>query len=164
MIAAGATALIVGPGGEREIPVEDLPTAPGATSLNPGEFVAEIRLPPRPQGGGDAYLRAIPRTEMDIAVVGAGVSLVIADGTCTAARIALGAVGPTAILAEQAGAALIGTTLDETALERMSEAVRAVCRPIDDKRGPASYRTAMAAVLARRVVAIARRRALGDKA
>lgn len=164
LIAAGATALIVGPDGEREVPVEALPTGPGATSLQPGEFVIEIRLPARPQGGGDAYLRAIPRTEMDIAVVGAGVTLVLSDGTCTAARIALGAVGPTAILAEQAGAALVGTKLDEAALDKMAEAVRAICRPIDDKRGPASYRTAIAAVLTRRVVEIARRRALGEQA
>jgi CO/xanthine dehydrogenase FAD-binding subunit len=165
MIAAGATALIAGPDGEREVPVEMLPTGPGATSLKSGEFVVEIRLPPRPDGGGDAYLRAIPRTEMDIAVVGAGVSLIIGqDGTCTAGRIALGAVGPTAILADEAGAALVGTKLDEAALAKMAEAVRAICRPIDDKRGPASYRTAMAAILARRVVEIARRRALGEKA
>jgi carbon-monoxide dehydrogenase medium subunit len=164
MIAAGATALITGPAGERELPVERLPTGPGATSLTPGEFVVEIRLPPRPPGGGDAYLRAIPRTEMDIAVVGAGVSLVLKDGICTAARIALGAVGPTAVLAEEAGAALVGSRLDEATFERMAEAIRAVCRPIDDKRGPASYRTAMAAVLARRVVEIARRRATGEQA
>ena len=164
LIAAAATALIVGPAGEREVPVEVLPTGPGATSLKPGEFVAEIRLPPRPKGGGDAYLRAIPRTEMDIAVVGAGAGLVLSDGTCTAARIALGAVGPTAVLAEEAGAVLVGTALDEPALERMAEAIRAVCRPIDDKRGPASYRTAMAAILARRVIEIARRRALGEQA
>jgi carbon-monoxide dehydrogenase medium subunit len=159
LIAAGASVLIAGPTGERVVPVEAVPTGPGKTSLAPGEFVVEIRLPARPKGGGDAYLRAIPRTEMDIAVVGAGVSLVLADGTCTAARIALGAVGPTAILAEEAGAALVGTGLDEAALDEMAEAVRAVCRPIDDKRGPAGYRTAMAAVLARRVVEIARQRA-----
>lgn len=162
LIAAGATAVIAGPNGSREVSVEAVPTGPGTTSLDSGEFVVEIRLPARPEGGGDAYLRSIPRTEMDIAVVGAGVSLVIGpDGTCTAARIALGAVGPTAILAEDAGAALVGTTLDAATLDRMAEAVRAVCRPIDDKRGPASYRTAMAAVLARRVVEIARQRAGG---
>jgi CO/xanthine dehydrogenase FAD-binding subunit len=160
LIAAGATVLIAGPDGEREVSVEALPTGPGTTSLARGEFVVELRLPARPEGGGDAYLRAIPRTEMDIAVVGAGASLVIdSGGICTAARIALGAVGPTAILAEEAGAALIGTAIDDAALDRMAVAVRQVCRPIDDKRGPASYRTAMAAVLARRVVELAHRRA-----
>ena len=160
LIAAGATALIAGPNGRREVPVENIATSPGRTSLAPGEFVVEIRLPARPSGGGDAYLRSIPRTEMDIAVVGAGASLVLGrDGTCTAARIALGAVAPTALLVADAGAALVGTQLGDAALDKMAAAVTAACRPIDDKRGPATYRTAMAAVLARRVVAIARQRA-----
>ena len=160
LIAAGATALIAGPSGRREVPVENIATSPGRTSLAPGEFVVEIRLPARPSGGGDAYLRSIPRTEMDIAVVGAGASLVLGrDGTCTAARIALGAVAPTALLVADAGAALVGTQLGDAALDKMAAAVTAACRPIDDKRGPATYRTAMAAVLARRVVAIARQRA-----
>jgi len=160
LIAAGATALIVGAGGEREVPVEAVPTAPGKTSLAPGEFVAEIRLLARPVGGGDAYLRAIPRTEMDIAVVGVGVALVIgADGTCTAARIALGAVGPTALLVADASAALVGSKLDDAALARMTAAVVAAARPISDKRGTAEYRTHMAGVLTRRAVAIARKRA-----
>jgi CO/xanthine dehydrogenase FAD-binding subunit len=160
LIAAGATCLIAGPDGEREIAVQDLPLAPGQTSLKPGEFVVEIRLPPRPERGGDAYLRAIPRTEMDIAVVGAGVALVLdAGGTCTSARIALGAVAPTAILVEDAGAALVGTKLDDATIEGMVEAVRAACKPIDDKRGPKEYRIHMAGILAARAVAIARGRA-----
>ena len=160
LVAAGATAVIAGPGGSREIPVEAITLSPGKTSLAPGEFVAELRLPARPQGGGDAYLRSIPRTEMDIAVVGAGAALVIdASGTCTAARIALGAVAPTVLLVEAAGKALVGSKLDDAALEAMAEAVRAACRPIDDKRGTAAYRTAMAGTLAKRVVAIAAKRA-----
>ena len=110
--------MIAGPGGSREIPVEAITLSPGKTSLAPGEFVAELRLPARPQGGGDAYLRSIPRTEMDIAVVGAGAALVIdASGTCTAARIALGAVAPTVLLVEAAGKALVGSKLDDAALE-----------------------------------------------
>lgn len=160
LIAAGATCLIAGPDGEHEIAVEDLPQGPGLTALAPGEFVVEIRLPPRPEGGGDAYLRAIPRTEMDIAVVGAGAALVLdADGTCISARVALGAVAPTALLVKEAGAALAGTRLDDMALERMAEAVRAACRPIDDKRGSIEYRIHMAGILAARAVAIARERA-----
>ncbi|MDB5724892.1 MAG: oxidoreductase [Novosphingobium sp.] len=158
LIAAGATCLIAGPNGTREVPVEVIPLAPGRNSLASGEFVVEIRLPAR--AGGDAYLRSIPRTEMDIAVVGVGVSLTLsADGACAAARIAIGAVAPTALLVPEAAAALVGTRFDDTALERMADAVRAACRPIDDKRGTATYRIAMAGVLARRVVAIARQRA-----
>jgi CO/xanthine dehydrogenase FAD-binding subunit len=160
LIAAGATCLIVGPSGTREVPVGTVPIAPGLTSLAAGELVVEIRLRGRAKGGGDAYLRSIPRTEMDIAVVGAGACLVIdAAGICTAARIAIGAAAPTALLVPEADAALVGTRLDDAALAAMTDAVRAACRPIDDKRGSAEYRTAMAGVLARRVVAIARARA-----
>jgi len=160
LIAAGATCIVAGPGGERSVRAEDVPQGPGRTGLGEGEFVVEIRLPARPAGGGAAYLRLIPRTEMDIAVVGAAAALVIdPGGVCTAARIAIGAVAPTALLVEEAGAALVGSRCDDAALARMGDAVRAACRPIDDKRGTAEYRTAMAAVMARRAVAIARQRA-----
>ena len=160
LVAAGATCLIAGPGGEREIPVGEVPTGPGSTSLAPGEFIVEIRLPGQVAGGGDAYLRSIPRTEMDIAVVGVGVNLVFdASGTCTAARVALGAAAPTVLLVEEAAAALIGTRLEDAALEAMGRALSAACRPIDDKRGSKKYRIAQAAVLARRTALIARERA-----
>lgn len=163
LVAAGAIAVIAGPHGQREAPVEAIPLAPGRTSLQPGEFLVEIRLPASAPRQADAYLRSIPRTEMDIAVVGAGVSLALAaDGTCTAARIALGAVAPTVLLVGDAAAALVGTRLDDAALAAAAEAVRAACRPIDDKRGTAGYRTAMAGVLVRRTIAIARQRAAGS--
>lgn len=162
LVAAGASVLVAGPDGEREMAVADLPAGPGRSNLRPGELVVEIRLPARPSGGGDAYLRSIPRTEMDIAVVGCGVALELdSTGTCTVARIALGAVGPTVILADAASAALVGTRLDEAALDAMADAVRAASRPIDDKRGSAQYRKDMAGVLARRTVAIAAARAGG---
>lgn len=164
LVAAGAVAIVMGPGGQRAIAAEDIPASPGRTHLAAGEFITEIRLPARPQGGGDAYLRSIPRTEMDIAVVGAGISLVLdGDGTCSAARVALGAVGPTVLLVSDAAAALIGTRLEEAALANLSEAVRSASKPIDDKRSTAAYRTAMSGVLARRVVEIARQR-VGEKA
>lgn len=160
LVAAGATCVIAGPAGRREVPVEAVPVAPGRTSLAAGEFVIEIRLPARKRGGSDAYLRSIPRTEMDIAVVGAAANLEFdGEGTCTSARIALGAVAPTVVLVEAAGAALIRTRLDDAALETMAEAVTAACNPIDDKRGTISYRKAMAGVLARRAVRIAAERA-----
>jgi CO/xanthine dehydrogenase FAD-binding subunit len=160
LVAAGATVLIAGPNGEREIPVEQVPAGPGSTLLAPGEFVVEIRLPGQVKGGGDAYLRSIPRTEMDIAVVGAGVNLVLdASGTCTAARVAIGAAAPTVLLVEDAAAALVGSKLDDAALDAMGQAVSAACNPIDDKRGSKKYRIAQAAVLARRTLQIARDRA-----
>ena len=160
LIAAGATVSIAGPGGRREAPVEAIVTGPGKTSLAKGEIVVSFFLPARPPRSGDAYLRFIPRTEMDIAVVGVGISLTLDEnGTCGAARVVLGAVAERALLVPEAAAALVGSALDEAALARLGEAASAACRPIDDKRGTKVYRIKVAAVLARRTAQIALERA-----
>jgi carbon-monoxide dehydrogenase medium subunit len=160
LIAAAATCTVAGPGGTREVAVEDVCTGPGQTSLAAGEFLVSFFLPPRPAHAGDAYLRFIPRTEMDIAVVGGGVSLALDDaGTCTTARVALGAVAPRALLVPDAGAALVGTAVDDAAIEKMTAAARAACNPIDDKRGTVEYRVHVAGVLAARATRIALERA-----
>jgi aerobic carbon-monoxide dehydrogenase medium subunit len=160
MIAAGAVLRIVGPGGQRELPVEEMCIAPGRTALAKGEIVASVLLPARPPRTGDAYLRFIPRTEMDIAVVGAGVCLTLdAGGTCTAARVGLGAIAARPLLVSEAADALIGTKVDPAALEALAQAASAACRPIDDKRGTIEYRTKVAGVLARRAAEIALARA-----
>ncbi|MBV8612536.1 MAG: xanthine dehydrogenase family protein subunit M [Acetobacteraceae bacterium] len=162
MIAAGAVAVVAGPDGRREVPVEQIPTGPGRTSLARGELVLEFRLPPRPARASDAYLRFIPRTEMDIAVVGCGVSVALnAQGVCTQARVSLGAVAPVPLLVPAAAEALIGSRLDDAALARLDAAAQAACRPITDKRGTIEYRTKVAGVLARRAAAIAFQRAQG---
>ena len=162
MFAAGAIAVVAGSKGRREVPVEQIPTAPGRTSLAKDEFILEIKFPARPQRSSDAYLRFIPRTEMDIAVVGCGISVTLdAGGTCTAARVAIGAVAPTVLLVKDAADALIGHKLDAETLAKLDAAARAACKPINDKRGTIEYRTKVAGVLARRVAAIAFDRAMG---
>jgi carbon-monoxide dehydrogenase medium subunit len=162
MVAAGAIVTIKGPEGRREMPVAKVPIGPGRTQLKPGEILVSLTLPPRPPGSGDAYLRMIPRTEMDIAVVGCGVSLCLEGGVCAAARVGLGAVAPTVLLVEDAAKALIGTRLDDVAVRAAAAACSAACRPIDDKRGTIAYRTKVAGVLLQRTVAIAARRAGGN--
>ena len=160
LIAAGATVAIVGPKGRREAKVEDIMVGPRKLSLTKGEIIASFFLPARPKHSGDAYLRFIPRTEMDIAVVGVGVSLTLDDaGTCKEARIGLGAVAEKVLLVEPAAKALIGTKVDDAALKKLEAAVRAACRPIDDKRGTKEFRIDVAGVLARRAAAIALSRA-----
>jgi len=164
LIAARATCVLAGPGGRREVPVEAIATGPGTTSLAPGELVVEFRLPGRPPRSADAYLRFIPRTEMDIAVVGAAVNVALdASGTCREARIVLGAVAPTAILVPEAAAALVGSRLDGDALRRLDAATRRACTPIDDKRGTVEFRTRVAGVLARRAAGVAFQRAGGSQ-
>jgi len=160
LIAAGAVATLAGPKGKRDLPVEDVMLGPRQLALQKGEIVASFLLPPRPSRSSDAYLRFIPRTEMDIAVVGAGVSLTVdGAGVITAARVSLGAVAPRVLLVSEAAQAIIGGRLDEPAQQRLEAAARAICRPIDDKRGTTEFRTDVAAVLARRAALIALDRA-----
>lgn len=162
LVAAGAKALVQGPKGKRLVPVEQIPVAPGKNSLKKGELVESIQLPARKPRSGDAYLRFIPRTEMDIAVVSAGVNLTLdSKGVITDARVSLGAVAPTVLLVAAAAKAIIGTKLDDAALEKLGEAASAACRPIDDKRGTIEFRTKVAAVLAKRAAKIAYGRAGG---
>ncbi|MEA2819078.1 MAG: aerobic carbon-monoxide dehydrogenase medium subunit [Bradyrhizobium sp.] len=162
LVAAGAVVTLQGPDGRREMPVEKVPAGPGRTNLLPGEILVSFTFPPRAKGSSDAYLRMIPRTEMDIAVVGVGVSLTLTDGVCTAARVGLGAVAPTVLLVEDAARALIGSKLDDAAQNAAAAACSAACRPIDDKRGTIAYRTKVAGVLLKRTVAIAAKRAQGN--
>ena len=165
LIAAGAVVNIIGPHGKREIPVEDIVTGPGQTSLAKGEIVTSFLLLRRPPHSGDAYLRFTPRTEMDIAVVGAGVNLTLDDsGVCSQARVSLGAVAERALLVSEAAAALIGTKVDAAALKRLAAAASAACQPIDDKRGTKEYRIKVAGVMARRAAEIALARSLSDLA
>lgn len=163
LVAADAKAVIVGPNGTRTVDVGEVPTGPGKTSLAKGEIIEAITLDARAPRSGDAYLRFIPRTEMDIAVVGVGVNLTLdADGTIQSARVALGAVAPTVLLVAEAAQAIVGTKLEDAALEALAAACSAACRPIDDKRGTIEFRKKVAGVLARRAAATAYQRA-GEK-
>lgn len=161
LIAAGATVTVTGPNGSREVPVEQVPAGPGRTNLAKGEVVSGITLPPRGKNGGDCYLRFIPRTEMDIAVVGCAVSLRLDGDRIVEARVALGAVAPTVILSDAAAKAIIGTTLDDAALAALTKAAQAEAKPISDKRGTKEFRIEVAGVLARRAAKIAYDRAKG---
>ncbi len=164
MVAANAIARIVGPNGMRDCPVVDIPVGPSKTSLAKGEVITSIFLPAREDNSGDAYLRFIPRTEMDIAVSSAGVNLTLdAGGVITKARVTLGAVAPTVLVVDAAAKAIIGTKLDDEAIVALQAACSAACNPIDDKRGTVEFRTKTAAVLAKRAASIAYSRAGGSK-
>lgn len=160
LIALDATCVVVGPQGERQVKAAEFTTGPGRNVLAENEFLMRIDLSAPAPGAADAYLRLIPRTEMDIAVVGAAVSLQLgADGTCEAARVAIGAVAPTALLVPEAAEALVGSQLDDAALARAGEAASAAANPIDDKRGTVDYRRRIASVLTQRSARIAADRA-----
>ena len=164
LIAAAAKVVITGPKGSRKVAVEDVPAGVGRTNLKKGEFITAIELPKKAARSGDAYLRFIPRTEMDIAVVSCAVNLTIdRKGVVTKARVALGAVAITALLVKEAAAAIIGTKLDDAAKAKLAAACSAACKPIDDKRGTVEFRTEVAGVLARRAAETAYARAGGKQ-
>lgn len=159
LIALGAKAKIAGGKGTRQVPVEEFVVSPGRTVLKPGELLVEFLIPAPKPHSSDAYLRFIPRNEMDIAVVGVGTALTLDGDKVKAARIALGAVGPTPIFAEKASQSLIGKTLDDAAIEQAGQLAIEASSPIDDMRGTAEFRRHIVGVLTRRTIQIAAERA-----
>ena len=160
MVVNGVRALVAGPKGSRVIDVADVVTGPGEISLASDEFIVEFEIDRMPTRTADAYLRMIPRTEMDIAVVGVGARIGLSDdGTIAEALVVLGAVAPTAVRVNGAEDALIGSTADDDPLAVVAAAASEACNPIDDKRGTIAYREQVAGVLAKRVVRIAMERA-----
>lgn len=163
MIINDVRAVVAGSNGTRTIPVADVVTGPGSTSLADDEFIVEFEVDNPPANTADAYLRMIPRTEMDIAVVGAGARITLdGDGNCAEATICLGAVAPTAVRVPDAEAALSGQPINDETLAAVADACSAACNPIDDKRGTIAYRRQVAGVLAKRAVTAAAERAASN--
>ena len=150
LIAAGCRALIAGPNGKREIPIEEFHIGPGKTVLDNGEMLVSLKFPKREINSSDTYLRMTPRTEMDIAVVGCGVNITFENNVCTAARVSLGAVAPTPLLIKEASKIMVGSNLNSEILDKVSKICMDFCDPIDDKRGTIDYRTKVAGVLFKR--------------
>lgn len=164
LIAAGASCRILGSKGERTLPVAEVIHSPGKTCLGADEFIVSFYLPPRPAGSADAYLRLIPRSEMDIAVAGAAVNLTLdATGVVVAATVALGAVSPVSLLIPAAAQVMLGSPLDDGVMARLKSVVSGSCRPINDKRGTIEYRNHVAGVLAVRAAMIAGQRAAAEE-
>jgi carbon-monoxide dehydrogenase medium subunit len=151
---------LAGPEGRRSIPVSDFCTAPGKNSLQPGELLATLTLPPQPANAGSAYQRFIPRNEMDIAVASAASWIELDDSRSAikSARIALGAVAPTPVLAEEASQFLVGKAPTEENFSEAGVLARQVASPIDDMRGTVEFRVHLAGVLTQRTLALAHQR------
>jgi carbon-monoxide dehydrogenase medium subunit len=163
LIAHEAVAVVATRSVTKEIPIEKLFLGPGKTSLQPGELLVCFKIPaPKPHSGG-AYLRFIPRNEMDIAVVGTGAAVVL-NGTRDAfvsARIALGAVAPTPLFVPEVGQILTGKPVAEVEIDAAAKIAQAAARPISDMRGSAELRRHLVFVMTRRALAKAIERAKG---
>lgn len=163
LIVIGAEAVVRGPGGERRLAVEDLFLGPGRTTLEPGELIVAVELPPPAAGSGSSYVRLEYRQAMEIAVVGAGAWVQLDPGgeRIAAARIALSAVAPTLVRAAAAEELLAGAACEDAALRAAAEAAADVANPIGDTRAPAEYRRAIVPVIVRRALEAALTRARG---
>ena len=159
MIALGAICNIAGPGGTRQVPVEEFCTGPSKNVLAPDELLVSITYPPPPPNSGANYIRFIPRNEMDIAVAGAGVSVELDNGTFKSARISLAAVAPTPLFVKEAGEALVGKPVNDESIQAAANAARDAARPITDMRGTIEYRKHLCEVLTRRALNTAIERA-----
>ncbi len=159
LIALGAVCHVAGAKGTRTVAVEDFVVSPGRTVLQPDELLVEFRIPAPKPHSSDCYQRFIPRNEMDIAVVGVGAAVTLNGNTCTAARIALGAVAPTPLFAREASTSLVGKPLNESTIAAAAALAQQIATPITDMRGTAEYRTHLVGVLTRRVLGVAAERA-----
>ena len=163
LIAYGAACRIEGPDGRREVAVEDFCTAPGRNVLQAGELLVSMRFPPPKANSGAGYLRFIPRNEMDIAVAGAGVSVVLDDDRFQSARVALASVAPTPLFVREAGEALAGRPVNDQSIHAAARIAKAAAKPISDMRGTMEYRKHLCEVLVRRALQTAVARAQGAR-
>jgi len=163
LIALGATANIMGPNGSRQVPVEDFCTGPSKTVLGADELLVSLNIPAPQSNGGARYIRFIPRNEMDIAVAGVGVSVVLGNGTFKSARIALASVGPTPLFVKEAGESLVGKAVNDDSIAEAAQLAKEAATPITDMRGTVEYRKHLCEVLTRRALNTAVARAKGGE-
>ena len=147
----------------RKVPVDKFATAPGKTIMEKGEIITAIEYPAPQEFSGSAYYKLANRKALDISAVGVGVWIALEepDGPIADIRVALGAVGPTPIVAEAVKAELIAKMPDDANIKKAAKAARADARPIDDHRGSAWYRSMMVEIVADRLIRLAVKRAGG---
>jgi carbon-monoxide dehydrogenase medium subunit len=152
MLALGAGIIVLGPRGEREIPVENFFTGLFSTDLQPDEILKEIRIPTPPPMSGGVYLK-LERKVGDYATAGVAVQLSLdASGACRRAGIGLTNVGFSPLKASQTEAFLAGKSLDQATIKQAAELAASESQPIDDIRGPAEYKRDVVRVLTARAL------------
>lgn len=152
LLAQGAKILVQGPDKDRVIKIEDFFLGVKKTSLEPGEIVTGIVIPPLKENEATAYIKHAVRKAMDLAIIGVAVKIKVEEGICTDAKIDLGAVATTPIRAPKAEAALIGKALTDEAIVKASEEAMASCDPISDIRASKEYRKDMVRVFTKRAI------------
>ena len=164
LMALGAVCDIAGPSGRRSVPVEEFCTGPGRNILQEGEILVGLNFAAPKANSGAAFLRFIPRNEMDIAIANAAASVVLDDSKqrVVSAKIAVGAVAPTPMMATAAAEGLVGKDATEESIAEAAEAAKAVASPINDMRGTIPQRVHLVGVLTKRALRTAISRAKGE--
>ena len=163
LIAYGVICKVAGPEGEREVAAEDFCSGPGQNVLQAGELLVSMHFPLPEASSGARYIRFIPRNEMDIAVAGSGVNVVLENGTFKSARVALASVAPTPLFVKEAGEALQGQPVNDESIAKAAALAKAAAKPITDMRGTVEYRKHLCEVLTRRALNDAVKRARGEQ-
>ena len=161
LIVLDAKFVLISSAGQRTVNAADFFIGPGKTLLRPNEILQQIIVPEC--SGGSAYARFTYRNAMDLAVAGVAVFLEVRDGLCIDASVAIAACGPTPLLVPAAARVLIGSAVDEAAIEAASQAVVSAAQPIDDVRGTRWHRLRVLPSLTRQVIQLACQRGADAK-
>jgi aerobic carbon-monoxide dehydrogenase medium subunit len=154
LLVLGARVRIAGPAGRRSLGLDNFFVGPGQTPLERGELVTGVVLPTVGSRTGSAYVRHTTRGAMDIAAVGVGVALTLADDgkVCEEMAIALGAVAPTPMRASAAEGMVRGQALTPKLVAAVAEKAADEARPISDVRASAGFRRELVRVLTGRMI------------
>jgi CO/xanthine dehydrogenase FAD-binding subunit len=160
LMALGASLVIAGPGGFRDMTIDEFFVGYRKTALAPGEILTEIRIPAPGPRVGTAFLKLGVRRAMEISIVCVGASIELTeDGEIASAGLGLGSVAPTTVRPERAEELLIGERPTPELLQAAGAQAGEVVNPIDDLRASADYRRAMVPILVRRALSISADRA-----
>ena len=152
LLAYGARAVLRGPGGARELPLEEFFLGPGQTAIGENEVLERLVVPRPAAGLRSTFLKFSPRSRVDIAAVNMSLTLLLKGKTIESADLFLGTVAPTPMRAIQTEKVLVGAAISPELFERAACAARDECKPITDFRATAEYKRRIVHVMTRRAL------------
>jgi carbon-monoxide dehydrogenase medium subunit len=159
LLALGATLSIAGPQGERSLALEDFFTGPGLSALKPAEIVTAVTVPPPLPNSGTAYVHLSARGKVDCSAVCVGAHVALKSRKVIKTRLFVGACAPIPMRTPRAEKTVIGKIFTEKLAEKAGEAASQEALPITDVRATQDYRNSMVAVMTKRALLLAHKRA-----
>ncbi len=156
LLVLGATVVLASEGADgvakRSLPLSEFLLGPGRTSRRSDELLVAVQMPVPQAGWVDRYVKFGTRWGLDISAMALAIGGTLCEGRLQHARVALGAVAPTAIRASEAERVLAAGTLDRARIDRAVDAADAAIHPISDVRASEWYRRELVHNLLRRVL------------